>query len=191
MSDYRTLIALFDELRGERVLLRPYQPADAPALFEAVEESRPYLDQWIGFGHGHRSVEQSHDWIIRQQARWLLRDDMPCGIWEIATGRFLGDSRIYPQSWESRYFSLSYWLRRSATGHGYMTEAVRLLTRYAFDELNASRVEIRCDERNQASAGVAQRLGYVQEGRLRNHILAPDGTLRTTIIFARIPEDKA
>ena len=70
-----------------------------------------------------------------------------------------------------------------------MTEAVRLLVDYAFASLNVNRLEIRCDERNTRSAAVAQRLGFVQEDRIRNDDAGPDGTLRNTLIFSRIPGD--
>jgi ribosomal-protein-serine acetyltransferase len=68
---------------------------------------------------------------------------------------------------------------------------VKLLTDYAFTELAAQRIEIRCDERNIRSAAIPQRLGFVQEGRLRNYDLAPDGTLRNMLIFSLVPEDQA
>jgi RimJ/RimL family protein N-acetyltransferase len=72
-----------------------------------------------------------------------------------------------------------------------MTEAVSLWVKFAFETLKANRIEIRCDARNERSAAVARRLGFVLEGQLRNHMLAPDGTLRTSLIFSRIPEDSS
>jgi ribosomal-protein-serine acetyltransferase len=50
----RTLIPLFEELRGERVLVRPYQESDAQALFEAVAESRDHLRPWLPFADTHQ-----------------------------------------------------------------------------------------------------------------------------------------
>ena len=187
---YRTLIPLFEELRGERVLVRPYRESDAQALFEAVAESRDHLRPWLPFADTHQSAEESRDWIIHQVANWLLREDLIVGIWEAATNRYLGGSGLHPSSWEIRYFEIGYWIRASASGRGYITEAVKLLTDYAFTALAAKRVEIRCDERNVRSAAVPQRLGFVQEGRLRNRELAPDGTLRNMLIFSLIPADR-
>ena len=66
-------------------------------------------------------------------------------------------------------------------------EAVRLLANYAFDTLKANRLEIRCDELNVRSAAIPQRLGFVQEGRLRNNAVATDGRLRTMLVFSLIP----
>jgi ribosomal-protein-serine acetyltransferase len=186
---YRTLIPLFDELQSERLIVRPYHEDDAQALFEAVAESRDHIRPWLPFADTHQSVEESRDWIIRQKAEWLTREDLVLSIWEKATSRFLGGTGIHPKIWEHRCFEIGYWLRVTAPGHGYMTEAVQLLTNYAFTSLAANRVEIRCDERNDRSAAIPRRLGFVQEARLRNHLVAPDGTLRTTLIFALIPSD--
>jgi RimJ/RimL family protein N-acetyltransferase len=181
---------LFDELKGERVLVRPYRDADAVTLFEAIEESRPHLQQWIGFDKGHQSLEQTRDWIVRQGAKWQLREDMTVGIWEITSGHYVGDTRLYPHNWDSGYFSLSYWVRASAAGQGYMTEAVGLLVDFALDTLEATRLEIQCDVHNISSASLAKRLGFVQEGLLRNHGLTPQGSLRDTLIFGLIPADR-
>ncbi len=186
----RTLIPLFEELRGERVVVRPYRENDAQALFEAIAESRDHLRPWLPFADGHQTVDESRHWIIQQVASWILRDDLSLSIWEQATGRYLGGSGLHPHDWEIGYFEIGYWLRATAEGHGYVTEAVRLLTDYALDTLKANRIEIRCDELNVRSAAVPQRLGYVLEGRLRNHVATPGGRLRTTLIFSHTPEDR-
>ncbi len=186
---YHTLIPLFDELQSERIIVRPYRESDAQALFEAVAESRDHIRPWLPFADTHQSVEESRDWIIRQEAEWLTREDLVLGVWEKTIGRYLGGTGLHPKNWEHRCFAIGYWLRVTAPGHGYMTEAVQLLTNYAFASLAANRVEIRCDERNDRSAAIPRRLGFVQEARLRNHMVAPDSTLRTTLVFALIPSD--
>jgi ribosomal-protein-serine acetyltransferase len=189
MPPYRTLIPLFDELRGARMLVRPYRESDAEALRAAVNESREHLRPWMPFANDHQTVEESRDWIVHSMARWLLRESLNLSIWEIATGRYLGGTGLTPHSWEIGYFEIGYWLRQSAEGHGYMQEAVRLITDYAFDTLKAQRVEIRCDARNRRSAAVAERLGFVREAQLRHHERATDGSLRDTLIFALVPSD--
>ena len=187
---YRTLIPLFDELRGERVIVRPYRESDAQTLFEAIAESRDHLRPWMPFADAHQTVEETRDWIIHKVADWVLREDMTVGVWEAATNRYLGGSGIHPRNWDTRYFEIGYWLRASAEGHGYMTEAVHLLTEYAFTSLAAQRVEIRCDERNTRSAAIPRRLGFIQEACLRNDILTTNGQLRNTLVFALIPTDR-
>jgi RimJ/RimL family protein N-acetyltransferase len=110
-------------------------------------------------------------------------------LWERDSEHFLGGIGFHPRNWEARAFEIGYWLRTTAAGHGYMTEAVRLLTNELFTAMGANRVEIHCDIRNARSAAVPQRLGFIQEARLRNVGRATDGTLRSTFIFALTPDD--
>jgi RimJ/RimL family protein N-acetyltransferase len=192
LPPHLTLIPLFDELRGERVVVRPYRMEDAPALFEAIDESREHLRTFLPWERFHQTVDDTRDFIARSQARWLLRQGLNLSIWEATSGRFLGGTGFHMhevERWETGYFEIGYWLRASAEGHGYMAEAVRLLTDYAFTSLGANRVEIRCDARNTRSSNVAQRLGFIQEASLRNTRLMPSGELHDTLIFALIPSD--
>ncbi len=186
-----TRIPLFEELHGQRIVLRPYREEDAQAFFEAVTESREHLRPWVSFADPLKDVEKCRDLIIECMELWLQREALVTGIWERATNRFLGSCELNARNWESRFFELGYWLRVSATGCGYTTEAVQLMTDYAFTQLSATRVEIRCDERNLRSVALPRRLGFVQEGRLRNDKIAPDGFLRTTLVFALIPADRS
>ena len=178
---------MFEELRGERVIIRPYRESDAKDVFEAVGESRDHLRPWHPFADEHQTVEETRDWIIHQVAAWLLREDMTLGMWEATTNRYLGGTGFHPRDWDIGYFEIGYWIRASAEGRGYVTEAVRLLTDFVFHTLKANRLEIRCDELNVRSAAIPRRLGFVEEGRLRNLLSAHDGRLRTMIIFSLIP----
>jgi RimJ/RimL family protein N-acetyltransferase len=188
--EHQTLIPLPDELRGPRVLLRPYRAGDAEALFEAVQESREHLRPWMPWADGHQTIEDSREYVNRSAARWVLREDLSVGVWEARGRRYLGGSGMHRINWRLRRFEIGYWLRASAEGQGYVTETVHLLTNLAFDRLDANRVEIRCDARNMRSAAVAERLGFLREARLRNNELAADGSLRDTLIFALVRADR-
>jgi RimJ/RimL family protein N-acetyltransferase len=187
--DFANLSSLPDELRGPRVQLRAYRTEDAPAVFAAVEESREHLRPWMPWVGAHRTLADSRTFVTSSAAQWLTRENLNVGVWEAASGRYLGSSGLEPRDWRVPSFEIGYWVRVTAEGKGYATEAVRLLTELAFDRLGANRVEIRCDARNLRSAAVAKRLGYVLEARLRNHELAPDGSLRDTLVFALKPAD--
>jgi RimJ/RimL family protein N-acetyltransferase len=189
LNHYRTQIKLFDELAGERVLVRPYRVLDAEALREAVEESREHVRAWLPFADAHQTIEETRDWITHRVADWLLREDMGAGVFLREDGAFLGGLGLHPRSWEIGFFEIGYWLRASAEGHGYMREAVSTLIEFAARDLLASRLEIRCDARNARSAGVAESLGFKREGHIRNGLHAPTGGVRDTLIFGLIPGD--
>ncbi len=91
--------------------------------------------------------------------------------------------------WDVPRFEIGYWVRTSLQGQGYITEAVNGISKFAFEQLKAERMEIRCDARNERSAAVARRAGYTLEAKLRRESRAPDGSLRDTLIFALLRDE--
>jgi len=184
------LIDLPDQFAGERVLARPYIDQDAAALHAMIAVSRASLQRWLpGFDH-ERTLDDVRESTRRSQAQWLLRESFSMGLF-LLDGTLIGDLRLRPINWQIPAFDIAYWLRPDAIGHGYASEAVRLLTRCAFERLQARRVAISCDPANTRSASVAQRLGYQLEGRLCNSAIGPDGQPCDLLIFALTLEDYA
>jgi RimJ/RimL family protein N-acetyltransferase len=183
------LIDLPEKMQSERTILRPYRSGDGHALFEAVDESREHILPWMPWGPGHQSPTDSENLVRTWRARWELREDLPIGMWDRATGKFLGGTGLHRIDWHVRSFEIGYWIRKSGQGKGHVTDAVTMLTRLAFDSLKANRVFIRCASENVRSAAVARRVGYVYEGTLRNSIKDADGLLHDAMMFSLIPEE--
>ena len=188
-SVYPTLIPVVEELRGPRVVLRCHRASDAADLFAALEASRERLAPWLHFPDPLQTVEAARDWLIRREAHWLLREALSYAIRHGETDDYLGNVELHHIEWDRRLFWLGYWLRDGAEGHGYMSEAVRIVTDYAFNDLAANKVALRCDARNTRSAAVAERLGFVREARLRGEALAKDGALADELQYALIRDD--
>jgi RimJ/RimL family protein N-acetyltransferase len=184
-----TLIDLPFELRGSRVLLRAYRADDAEDVFAAIDESRDHLRPWVSWVDNHRTVDDVRDYCIRSQASWLLRTELALAIFDSASGQYLGGTGLHDPDWELPAFEIGYWLRVTAIGHGYATESTRLLTDFALSRLQARRVTLRCDARNDASRRVAERAGFILEGRRRNVSMAPDRTLRDDLVYGIVPGD--
>ena len=184
------LIDLPNQLAGERVLARQYGDGDVAALHAMIEVSQAHLQRWLpGFDH-ERSLDDIRESIRRSQAQWVLRESFSMGLF-LLNGTLIGDLRLRPTSWQIPAFDIAYWLRPDSIGHGYAGEAVQLLTSCAFERLGARRVAINCDPANTRSASVAQRLGYLLEGRLRNSATGPDGQPCDLLLFALTREDYA
>ncbi|MGH2344608.1 MAG: GNAT family N-acetyltransferase, partial [Chloroflexota bacterium] len=159
---YQTLRPMIEELRGDRVLLRPYTVGDAAALQGAIAESRDQLRPWESFADAFQTIEETQDWITRRTANWLLRDCFSLGMWHRQDDRYLGQLELWPrgpQGWIIPAFQAAYWVRQSEQGNGYVTEGLRLLTDYAFESLGAQRIELGIDAKNVRSVAVAQRNG--------------------------------
>jgi RimJ/RimL family protein N-acetyltransferase len=70
---------------------------------------------------------------------------------------------------------LRYWLLPEGRGRGLATRAVRLMARWAFEELGLGRLALFIERENVASQAVAARCGFVLEGVMRQHMEGPDG----------------
>lgn len=192
MSSQRPiLIEIPDLLAGPRVTVRPWRRGDGPALWEAVEASREHLAPWMPWLDDTRGPDDTAEFVVRAGARWDTREDMAVAIFERATGQLLGGSGLHRIDWTIRRFEIGYWLRADAEGHGYMLEATQVLTRLAFEQLEACRVEIRMDTANERSRRVAERLGYTLEATLRRAFTTPAGTPTDVYVYRLLPEQYA
>lgn len=183
------LIDLPPTLTGEKVVVRPWRAGDGAALFEAVQESLDHVRPWLPWGPLHQTPESSEVFVRRWRSRWDLREDLPAGIWDRHTERLAGGCGLHRIDWTAKTFEIGYWLRVSSTGGGRATEAARLLTQLAFENLSANRVMIRVVVENVKSAAIPLRLGFVEEGVSRNAILNPAGKPVNLRIFSMTPED--
>jgi RimJ/RimL family protein N-acetyltransferase len=59
-----------------------------------------------------------------------------------------------------------------------------LLLQYAFESLECIRVQLKTDVRNERSQRAIERIGAVREGILRDHMILPDGTVRSSVYYS-------
>jgi RimJ/RimL family protein N-acetyltransferase len=178
-----------ERLEGGRVVVRPYVDADAPALYGAIRESIEHLRPWMAWAEQYRSVDDALAYIRQSAMTVQLGTDFPLGIFARADGQFLGGTGLHVSEPRLPSFEIGYWIRQSAEGRGYVSEAVRLLTGYAFESMGAARVVIQCNAGNERSKHVAERLGFTYEGRLRNAERDTTDRLADRLIFAMIPAE--
>jgi len=183
------LVDMPEALTTDRTVVRCYRPGDGEEVFAAVQESLEHILPWMPWGPGHKTVDDSETLVRRWHARWHLREDLPFGIFDRETGKFIGGTGLHRIDWNVRSFEIGYWVRKSAAGKGYVTESTIALTRLAFDTLGANRVFIRCVSENTKSEAVARRAGFVFEGTIRNSIKDATGELRNALMFSLIPEE--
>jgi RimJ/RimL family protein N-acetyltransferase len=184
------LLDLPDAFESERLRIRAPRPGDGAAIDEAVRETLGPLRQWMDWALPEPSVELSEAFARRSAADYIARTGFPMLLWLKDDASLVGSSGFYVRDWLVPSFEIGYWCRARFEGQGYMTEAVRAISHFAFAELGARRLEIRCDARNERSARVARRTGYQLEGRFRNHRIDTSGHLQDSLIFALVSDDQ-
>lgn len=169
-----------------RLLLRLPVGADAAALNRAIDRSHTELAHWMEWAVRPQSLEETETFCRSSLEQWQAESACNLLMVERDGGGVVGGTGYPRVSWSVPAFEIGYWCRTDRVGRGYVSEAVWALTRHAFENLAAGRVEIRMDDDNQRSWRVAERLGFSREGVLRNEARTPDGALRDTRIYAAI-----
>lgn len=183
---------LFDfphELYTKRLFIRLPLPGDGKAVFAAIQASKAQLQKWLPFANKEQTLEKTEATIRSAHAAFLKREDLRLHIFHRKTKEFIGCTGLHRINWDIPKFEIGYWIDSRKSGSGLMTEAVEAVTNFAFSELKANRVEIRCDTENSRSRAIPERLGYTLEGIMRSDSLAFEGEgLRDTCLFAKIRE---
>ncbi|MEV4279999.1 GNAT family N-acetyltransferase [Actinoplanes xinjiangensis] len=152
-------------IRTERLLLRPLTAADTDALL--AYKGRPDVCRYAPFEPMDRQAVQ--DRLGTVWANTALTNEgqaLVLGAELADTGQLVGDAVLFWHSREHRAGELGYVVNPDFAGRGYATEAARELLRLGFEELGLHRIVASIDERNTASARLAERLGMRLEARL-------------------------
>ena len=181
---------LFDfpyEFETSRLHIRYPLPGDGKEVHESIQASIEELKPWMPFARSEQTVDDVEANIRESHAAFLKREDLRLLLFHKQTGAFIGSSGLHRIDWEVRKFEIGYWMDSRFLGQGYMTEAVKGITEFAFKHLYARRLEIRCNSRNIRSRKIAESLQFDLEGILRHEDLSIDGKeVRDTCVYAKI-----
>lgn len=174
-------------LATARLELRPLAVEDAPALFAigADPEVMRYgiIPPWTAVDQARASIDRD----LREMAAGTF---LRLGLVRPADGALLGDCSLFSFDKESRRAEVGYMLARSAWGQGYAYEAVSALLDWGFDALRLNRVEADIDPRNTASSRLLGRLGFREEGLLRERWIVA-GEVSDALIYGLLASDRA
>ncbi len=180
------LLDIPDQFTTDRLVIRCARPGEGAAANAAICDSFEELRLWMPWAKTLPTVDDTELHGRRAYARFLAREDLTYRAWLKDSQTFVVGSGLHRIDWEVPKFEIGYWVRSTLSGRGYVQETVQALTRLAFEQLRAQRIEIRCDDRNLKSSRVAERAGFQLEGILRNDSVAVDGSLRSTRVYAKI-----
>lgn len=179
------LLDLPDEIQTERLTLRVPSPGDEQIINAAIMSSADEVGKWLKWATNGQTLDETTEFVRRAQKAFILREWLSFFLYR--DGECLGSVSLNYR--KSQVWEIGYWLKTSATGKGYMTEAARAMCAYGFNRLEAHRLYIRCDPRNVASANVAIRLGFKQEAHLRNYERDTQGELSGSLFFGMLREE--
>lgn len=175
-----------ETFESERLIIRAPRPDDGAELNAAIRESFDDLTRWMPWADHVPELAETEANVRAAHERYKAGTDLRVHLFLKSTGALVGVSGLQHIDWSVPKFEIGYWVRSRYAGQGYITEAVNAITAFAFEELQAARVSIHMNPLNARSRRVAERAGFEFEGRLRNCARQSDGSLRDTLVYAKI-----
>jgi ribosomal-protein-serine acetyltransferase len=182
---HKLLLDLPTRLETERLVLRSYAPGDGPLLYQVGERNRDHLQRYES-GNSLLSIHSAEEGEIlaRELAlAFAARQYFLWGVFEKTGGAFVAQMYVGVVCWETPEFEIGYIADCEHEGKGYITEAVRAILSFAFENLLAHRTNIHCADTNTRSQKVAERCGFTLEGHTREDHRNPDGGLDSSLHY--------
>lgn len=167
-------------LRGQHARLEPLSHQHREALVEAVKDGE-LSKLWYTAIPLPENMGKEIDRRLGLQAAGSM---LPFTVFD-AGGNIVGMTTYMNIDAANRRVEIgSTWYAKSAQRGPLNTQCKLLLLTHAFETLNCIAVEFRTHFFNHQSRRAIERLGAKQDGILRSHQLAPNGTLRDTVIYS-------
>jgi ribosomal-protein-serine acetyltransferase len=171
-----------------KAYLRPFEAADAGELHALIEANRAYLARWLPWASRQTPVD-TEQFIRRAQAQLEEDDGFQAAI--VCEERIAGAIGYPSVDWDRRQTRIGYWLSEDRQGKGTMTLAVAVLVDHALSAWGLNRVEIRAASENRRSRAIPERLGFHQEGVLREAERVGERSLDTVVYSMLASDSKA
>ncbi len=174
------------ELTDGNILIRSCQPGDASVICDGVHETMQEMLKWAPWCHPDYSLSDCASWLETRRQMWSEGIEYDFVILDTQNKNFLGGCAIDQINRKHNFANLGYWIRSSQAGNGIATAAVRLISRFGFETLGFTRLEIVAAVQNSASQRVAEKVGAIREGIHRNRHVVRD-KMYDAVMFSLIP----
>lgn len=167
-------------LAGQHLRLEPLLPTHHDAL--ALAGADETIWTWYPFRVGAAGMKGFMETALQEQREHKA---LPFTYFEVRSGQIIGSSRFANIDRANRRAEIGWtWLSPVWQRTAVNTEAKFLMLRHAFETLELIRVEFKTDALNLRSRAALTRIGAVEEGTFRNHVITHSGRLRHSVYFS-------
>lgn len=169
-------------LTGEIVRLAPLELSHIPDLAAAGNDESIWQYMRYGAVTTETDMRRFVSSLLAMQERGT---DLPFAVIHLNSHKTVGMTRYMNIEPANRALEIGgTWYSPAFQRTGVNTECKFLLLQHAFEVLDCVRVQIKTDLRNERSQRAIERIGAVREGVLRDHMILPDGTLRSSVFYS-------
>jgi RimJ/RimL family protein N-acetyltransferase len=172
-----------------RLVIRCWDPVDAPLLKNAIDESRDHLAPWMPWASNEPQDLEALIQRLRQfRGNFDLGKDYVYSIFSRDERKVLGGTGLHTRvAADAR--EIGYWIHKDHINQGLATEVTAAMTKVAFQVDIIQRVEIHCDPLNVRSAAIPRKLGFTHEATLRQNMIDGLGRRRDTMIWTLLASE--
>ena len=169
-------------LETSRLVLRKWRMTDAEDLFDIMKSPSVIMGGWKPHSDINMSVEVLKEYVESNE-RWAIELK--------SNGKAIGSVRVYPDTNRGKFYakSINYVLSEEYRGNGYMTEAVRLIIKYLFEENNVDLISAFHYPDNIRSKKVLENCGFEYEITIENGSQRYDGQVFDSICYSILKSD--
>lgn len=171
----------FEITINENLSLKLRHEEDAEEVFLLTDRNREDLRKWFPWVDSTQSPEDSKKFIIKCQEEF--KDNKSADFGVLYDGKLIGSMGFHTIKIGHSWAEIGYWLDKDFRGKGIMTECVKAMINYGFNELNLHRIQIRCDSKNLQSKAIPERLSFKLEGVVREDHKHEDSTFSNGLIY--------
>ena len=154
------------EIRTPRLLLRAPRPGDGAIVNAAIKESFERLTVWMPWAKTMPTLEQSEENLLDACEKWKSKEELRILVFNPDGTTLIGSSGLHEINWSIPKLEIGAWVKTGHEGKGLMSETLNAVTRFAFQELHAKRIDAVCDPKNLRSKNMIERLGFQFESKV-------------------------
>ena len=136
----------------ERLVIRPVEKDDCEAIQKYAGD--PSIDMMMFLPN---SFEETKEFVKFAVSEWEKEEPEDMEFVVLLNGEIIGGVNL--EFVDAGIYEIGWTLRKDMRGKGYATEAAKALRDYAFEVLNARKIQAHCDSRNKASENVMKKIG--------------------------------
>ncbi|MCB0649912.1 MAG: GNAT family N-acetyltransferase [Saprospiraceae bacterium] len=178
---------LFDidtALVGRRIVVRRFRENEGSALYQLIQDNYTMLyDVLPKMVEECISKESAETFVRRKIADWLLDKAYCFGIWETKGAELIGYIEVFGIDWHIPKGELAFFIDMQHKEKGIMTEALKKVTEFSFNQLQLEKLAFRVAMDNYPAQRLARKCEFSREGDLRNEFRNKSGALIDAMLF--------
>jgi RimJ/RimL family protein N-acetyltransferase len=178
-------------IETDRLVIRCYDPEDAPLLKEAVDSSLEHLRPWMPWARNEpQSLDEKVQLLRMFRSQFDADENYPYGVFAPDESRQLGGAGLHPRGGDGS-LEIGYFIRADAIGQGFATEVAAVLTRAGIEKSGLVRIDVQVEPENERSIRIPRKLGFTEEARLRRRLEPKEegGPRRDSLLFTMLAEE--